>query len=282
MTNHKIINRILIVMLLIFVFLFTVLITIVALEYSIGTKESNKIIAKSAAVDIISDYSSASSLTSLTDTNYIKQTNTPAYFPFKLNGQKYDIKLLIKNTLTYTPKNKAQSDDSDAIKSQTDNFIKNHGFGLTTNNYAKNTNIANYSTYENGQILCALIIRTEPLLRSFSCIDKSEIAKQYKFTNQLFDIYKKANTLPSDISSVDYIKAEKDKVAYAIVNFRSDNKTYMFLYGFAEKNWEYIGDLLNNDAKYLIVKNTITPDMKEKISDAKYNNFLAERFLTKK
>ena len=259
--------------------LIVIILVIAVVGIIIASKNATKIITNGtkeySTSDIIKDYSA--SITNLASNNYNQQINTPTTIKYKSINQRYEINILSNESLLFSKIDKSNINDLSTITEQTEKYMIEKGFEKSKE-ITIDTEYLKYSTFENNTIVCQLASSEVAFSRSFSCTNKSDIEKEYTNVNKLLDIYKQTNQL-NDFNQVSITEARKDNCSYSVISLKSGDKHLMLLFGLSYDNWEYIGDLINNNPKYTIGKYTISPEMKVLINNPKYNGFLASSFL---
>jgi hypothetical protein len=140
------------------------------------------------------------------------------------------------------------------------------------------------SVYANDKIVCQLTdsqpIASAPAnalrYHTIACVNVSDIKQEYLQIEKLLTIYRKTNKLIA-FSSASRITATNGSIAYSIINLAATNYTYpRLLFAAVNDSWSYIGDLSAGDLKYSTGEYIITPEIKTKISDPKYQGFITK------
>lgn len=244
------------------------------------------------AKDILAAYIKPNSIAGLSSTLYSQQANTTAGIEYKSNDKKYSIHANTQLSMQFFAKNKSQKDDSATVQSQSIAFMEKQGLTKTTTPSTDDKTL-HYTTFINKEAICQSIDFTPPTTTNtdktidarqyhqISCMDKKVIDDEYASIEKLLTIYKKSQNLPEFTRAVRTVNSDKN-VSYSLVNLTNNSTHNILLFASVNNNWEFLGDLAVGDAQYSTGKYIITPEVKSKISDPKYNGIMDKQFLPNK
>ena len=280
-TKPKIIKRIALVVLAVIVVALIAVGTVLILK-NINPKTTNNINLTSAA-NIVSDYIKPDAITSLSSDKYQQQTNDSSIIGYKSSNQTYSVNIATKDSVLFYTNQKSESDDTKDIQNQTIAFMEQKGLNKIESLTAADKS-AQYTTFADSSTVCQLIDYIPPTdsgmlpYHQISCADNNLIDQEYLDIEKLLSIYRESQTLSAFTQANKYTES-KDGISYSVIFLTKQNSESQLLFAAVDNNWAYIGDLMAGDPKYSNAKYIITPEIQDKISDPKYNNFLIDKLL---
>lgn len=280
-TKHEIIKRIALIVLAVIVVALIAVGTVLILK-NINQKTTDNISLESAT-NIVSDYIKPDAIASLSSDKYQQQTNNSYIIGYKSSNQTYSINITTKDSVLFYANQKPESDSTKDIQDQTIAFMAQKKLNKIESPTTADKNVQ-YTTFVGLLTVCQLIDYLPPTesgmlpYHQISCADNSLIEQEYLDIEKLLSIYRESQTLPVFTQANKYTES-KDEVSYSIIFLTKQSSESQLLFAAVDNNWTYIGDLMAGDPKYSNAKYIITPEIKDKISDPKYNNFLIDKLL---
>jgi hypothetical protein len=253
------------------------LLTVLGLVVATSKTKKNNTTSLNAS-QVISAYSQPEAIASLTSKTYEQQNIGSGTLTYKLSPHTYSVNQETSNFVNFYATNTSVKDDTKTVTTQTDTFMKNHG--LTKDDFTPKSSDSTYSTYSNGVAICQLENSVKPSnpvdyvqQHTLACADKTTLETEYSKTDKLLKLYTTTEKLPQFNQSIRYQKDDSNK-SYAILNLISESKKYSLLFASVDNDWEYVGDLINSTPDRKSGNYTISQAMYEKISAAKYGDFI--------
>ena len=274
---HPIIKKISVGIMLVIMVILVVMITIIMLDkINNKTSTNNETISVSS---IISSYKKDGVIKALSSNSYSQRMSSDT-IQYKLTNKEYAINIKSKEAVLFSAINKTKADDTKTLQKQVSDFMKQKGLTEVTVSTLKTATGLDYKTFANDRIICQLKDvyppKTSNIAQSHSlaCTEKTLAEQEYTAIEKLLSIYKN-NQQISAFSSVSRSGNLKDDVSYSILTLNTaDNKSSKLLFAAVNNNWEYLGDLAVGDKQYSNGRYIITPEIRNKISDTKYGDFI--------
>lgn len=229
-------------------------------------------------------------LEELTKNNAIALFTTEAYtlsnpqgslVQAKPEGKDYAISIQSKHDARYAATEKASKDTGEAVE-QIKKFASDQGLRLV-DSIQQNDTSNQYLSFKNSATFCELHINkpasdseltNRTATYNFVCADAKVFNDQYELASKLLGIYNNSNMRPSQ---VDILSESQDDIGYHLLYAKQDDKPYLLLFGRVGSTIEYIANLAEGDTQYNNGKYNITPEVRAKISDPKYNGYLLKQ-----
>lgn len=199
----------------------------------------------------------------------------------KPEGKAYAMSIQTKHDARYTATEKASKDTSEAVE-QIKKFASDQGLQLV-DSLQQNDDTNQYLSFKNSAAFCELHINkpaSDPELANqtatynFACADAKELNDQYGLATKLLGVYNNSGMRPSQ---VDITSESQDDIGYHLLYAKQGDKPHLLLFGKVGEAIEYIADLAEGDSQYNNGKYNITPEVRAKISDPKYNGYLLKQ-----
>ncbi len=281
----KILKRLLVFVLIVSVISATAFLTIIALRGNTKIKTDNTSDKTEPAETTISALLKTDNLNSLSPKVYLQQPSLNSTINYKLGSKAYAISVDTNQSLIYFSKSKSGPNDITIVQGQIDAFMKTRG--ISKSGYQPNSsNEIKYILYETVKSVCQLSSsQPEPnstaiKFHEISCINKTDIEKEYLAIENLLTVYKDTQKLGKFNQATRFTESE-GSVSYSTVSLTTADKLMTLLFAKLDNKWSYLGDLSAGDKKYDNGKFIITTDIKEKIDDPKYKGFLIKKILGK-
>lgn len=212
----------------------------------------------------------------LVKSGYNRQINLNATINYTMDDYNFELAFDSNNSILLSvDKN---PNDNQAIKNKIVGFMEDNGLSLADYRILKPNKDLEYLTYVNGDTVCQFSNTkngSDVKLAYYEvvCLDKKVMQDKYAQVNKLLAIYKKSG-YEADFSQVAIRTGSGQDQAYAIVDLNSDKKGQKLLFVATKNSWDYLGDLLSGGKQYSNGKYSITPELKKKIEDPKYEALL--------
>lgn len=233
-----------------------------------------------SATEVVKNFNSSNDITSLSATQYQKQINNSSSVSYGLSGKSYSVTVQAKASTLFVAVSKTQPNDDSAVQAQVATFMNKYGL-VSANSPANPINELSYTTYAGDNAICQLQDNNPPtssgMLRShtLSCVDKNSIKDEYTSIEKLLAVHNKSHGAITFTKALRITKSDKN-VTYSTLYLSGDKtQSSLLLLAAVNGNWEYLGDLATGDAKYSTGMYIITPELKTKIDDPKYNSVIA-------
>lgn len=216
--------------------------------------------------------------------SYQEQSNqTGAQIIYTSEGRKYAISVSSKHTALFYAKATGQTNDQSLIQEQSTAFITSKGYEKTANTGQATSENPAYLTFKSAIGVCQLVSAQPTNLPNShayylaTCADSTAINQEYSTTEMLLTLYKNANEAPR-FTMASRINQTEDNKQLSVVSLSGEGKPLSLLFAAIDNNWEYIGDLSDTSSGESSGKYTISAEMRGKINDARYGDFL-RRFI---
>lgn len=233
------------------------------------------------ANEVVALYSVPGVIKGLSDSLYDQQlndANSTVPVVYKLDSHSYVANTQTSNNVLFYSKTSSPQNDTEAIQNQTTVFMHDKGYEKVSNPVTIDSKSVTRVTYADAQSVCQLTSSAavtsvnSPASHQLACTDKTVIDEEYVAIEKLLDLY--AGKKPSFTEAYRQTEREDNK-AFTILRLSADQKTSKLLFAAVDDKWAYLGNLSGTDgvpnAKYVI-----SPEIKAKISDAKYGSFLTK------
>jgi len=266
--NNKI-QKIATIAMLTIVFMASILGTVIFLKHILSPNLSqDQFINK-----LLSNYQKSIAEPSLAKASH--QEKAQIQIRYKLADQTYELNTTSNQSLIFTTKN--QRFNQTTLDKKTTNYLRQNNLTVSKTKLTS-SNFFNYQTFEDNSIICQSQMNKSETYYAVACVKKDKIKKESTTIKKLLAIYNQKDQL-TDVTQITFDQQTKDDVAYAITSFEVSNKRYSLLFGFAGNNWEYLGDLMENNPKYAKDKKSFPANLVAKINQTKYKGFIAEKIL---
>lgn len=204
---------------------------------------------------------------------YSRQSRVAATVNYKLVGYQYEVGLSTDNSVTMSLRDADKRGDDAAIRMQVANFMDRLGLKASDYSVYGSAKDLKYRTYVGKEVVCqSLTNQDQASFYQLACVDRRGISEKYAEIAKYLAIYDKK----IDFDQALIQSGSKDNLAYAIVSLNSDKQHNKLLFAAVSGKWAYLGDLLAGGKQYSNGKFSITPDLQNRISDAKYDGYLNE------
>jgi hypothetical protein len=251
--------------------------TVFILKSIIPNKNNSKAISAS---EVISSLNGSTDISSLSSKLYQKQINNSSSINFELTGKSYSVSVQTKLSTLFFAVSKSQQNDNSLVQTQMTTLMNKYKLEKSSSP-DNSTNDLAYTTFVSDKAVCQLEDTNPPansgMLRShkLSCADKTDIDSEYTAIEKLLAIHDKSQTAIKFTKALRITKTDKN-VSYSTIYLSSDTSQSILLFAAVNDNWEYLGDLSAGDIKYSTGLYIITPEIKAKISDPKYNGLIVQ------
>lgn len=217
------------------------------------------------------------------ETGYDQQAErAEARVIYKAEGRKYTVSTPTKHSILFFAKSTSQPNDMSSIQEQATAFIAAKGYEKTENTGTAKAENPAYITYKSPIGACQLTSSQPATLpgalayHSLACADSTAITQEYSTTEMLLTLYRNTHPAPS-FSESSRLGANEDNKMLSIVSLSGDGARASLLFAAIDGNWEYIGDLGSTSEADSNGKYTVSAEMRSKINDTRYGNFLKSR-----
>ncbi len=231
--------------------------------------------------DIASSYSKTGTINGLSSDTYRQYISAKLLIIYKNDEHSYSVYVPADDNVTSIQIKESQPTDKKSIQEQTTAFMSQKGLKLDKTNTVDKYNVS-YVTYINEKITCQLtsyepdVAHKSPRTHQLACVEISKINSEYSSTDKLLNIYKLSSKIPTFTASSRLTKTEGDK-SYAILSLRSSGVGYRLLFAAVNNNWDYICNLSSSNNNISpSSKYNLTTEIKAKINDPKYGDFLSK------
>lgn len=232
------------------------------------------------ANETVALYGVPGAITGLSENLYDQQVHDGSRAPviYKLSDHDYAVSTLTERNVLFYAKNQSAQNDVQAIQDQTNIFMQSKGYKRVANISEDSTESPKYATYASNTATCQLIssgITAEegvPVSHQLACVENEAIKAEYAQMEKLLHLYA-GSELPDFTLATRSIVAEGNK-AFTILKLKSKTKAPTLLFAAIKDEWSYIADLNSGPSAESNGKYIITPEIKTKIDDPKYNGFL--------
>lgn len=201
---------------------------------------------------------------------------------YRAEGRKYTLSTPTKHSVLFFAKSTDQPNDTSSIQDQTTAFITTKGYERTENTGSTKSENPAYITYKSAIGTCQLTssqpatIPGSLAFHALACADSTTIAQEYSTTEMLLTLYRNTHPTPS-FSESSRTSANEDNKMLSIISLSGDGARASLLFAAIDGNWEYIGDLGSTSEADSNGKYTVSAEMRSKINDARYGDFLKSR-----
>lgn len=276
-SNHKTYRKFFIIVISILLLALFSIATVFILKSVVTNDNNSKAISAS---EVIKNINASGDIASLSSKLYQKQINNSSSVNFELNGKSYSVSVQTKMSTLFFAVSKSQSNDDSLVQTQITTFMNKYGLGKASSP-DNSTNELAYTTFAGYKAVCQLEDANPPansgMLRShkISCADKTDIDNEYTAIEKLLAIHDKSQAAIKFTKALRIAKTDKN-VSYSTIYLSNDKAQSILLFAAVNDSWEYLGDLLAGDTKYSTGMYIITPEIKVKISDPKYNGLIVQ------
>ena len=197
---------------------------------------------------------------------------------YKDGSHPYGVSVSTDFTQLYEPITPSTSDDTTAVNADVERLLAQYDMTAVDSPIPPSKSIS-YKSFANTTIICQIRTTTPaaesglPRLHQLSCVDKTDISDRYARIEALLSVYAtSAGTLKPEL--VSYTEESENDVSYTLLAITTDTSTKNLLFAKVGKTTEFLADLAEGDQSFNNGKYNITPEVKRKISDPKYNGFL--------
>jgi hypothetical protein len=261
-------------------------ITVVVLKNIIPKKEAATSSAVINADEVVALYSVPGAVKGLAADLYDQQLDDGMSVPlrYKLTNRNYIVSTpTTENVLFYSKSTEVQK-DTKAIQDQTTVFMHDKGYEKVATPATARDEVITRVTYASERAVCQLTSSAEqtpegsPASHQLACAQNAVIDAEYAEVDKLLELYAKNKATPTFTEAVRFSTSEDNK-AYAMVSLVTTQKrSPNLLFAAVNDDWAYVGDLNGaegeDNSKYVI-----SADVKAKISDPKYGEFLTRNLL---
>lgn len=233
-----------------------------------------------ASSSIISAYIQPDTISGLSSNLYRQQSNVAATIQYQLGSKGYGTSIETKDSFIFYALDKTQKNDTATIQTQTLAFMKQRNLAKTSSSSTAGDTMMT-TTYSNGDNVCQLVDFSPSTIsgispyHEISCADNKAVLNEYTAIENLLNIYKKSQKITDLTKAIRFTATDKN-VSYSIIYLTTRTSQSSLLFAAVNNNWEYIGDLTAGDIKYASGKYIITPEIKTKINNSKYNGFITK------
>jgi len=255
--------------------------TVFLLKNIVPKKEAASTIMDITADEVVGMYRVPGVISGLSDSLYDQQLDDDTSVPvaYKLASHAYSVSTQTSSNVLFYSKTPSPQDDTKAIQDQTAVFMRSKGYEKADSLVTSDASKPARARYVSKSAVCELTSsgtatpKGSPASHQLACVENSAIDDEYKAVEKLLDLYV-TDKKPTFTEAVRSFVSEGNK-AYAILRLTTEQKPPALLFASLNDEWAYLGNLSGGDgagnAKYVI-----TPEIKAKISDSKYGNFLTK------
>jgi hypothetical protein len=276
-SNHKTYRKFFIIVISILLLALFSIATVFILKSVVTNDNNSKAISAS---EVIKNINASGDIASLSSKLYQKQINNSSSVNYELNNKSYSVSIQTKMSTLFFAVSKSQSNDDPLVQTQITTFMNKYGLGKASSP-DNSTNELAYTTFAGYKAVCQLEDANPPansgMLRShkISCADKTDIDNEYTAIEKLLAIHDKSQAAIKFTKALRIAKTDKN-VSYSTIYLSNDKAQSTLLFATVNDSWEYLGDLSAGDTKYSTGMYIITPEIKAKISDPKYNGLIVQ------
>lgn len=234
------------------------------------------------ANETVAMYSVPGAIVGLSENLYDQQVYDGSSVPviYKSPDRSYAVSTLTPRNVLFYGKNQAAQNDTRAIQDQTTTFMKTKSYKKVANSTDNGSSNPEYATYVSEGAVCQLISSgtaspedvSVPVSHQLACAEKNAINEEYAKTETLLNLYTGSKQLPSFNLVTRTLVSEGDK-AFAILKLKNKAKSPTLLFASVQDKWSFVADLNGTEGESN-GKYVITPEIKTKLNDPKYNGFL--------
>lgn len=255
--------------------------TVISLKSIVGkTATGSQTATVMTPTDLMAAYIAPNTINSLSSKLYRSQPISAATIQYHSSSKTYSVGVSTTHSSLFSAINQDQPDDSALVQNQTIAFMTKEGF-TKTNDAPAAANGLVYTNFANSKTVCQLTdsspAANSGLLRyhQMSCVDKTVIDSEYTAIESLLAIYNQSHTI-SKIAQVNREVGTDKNVSYATLAISTDSAHLLLLFGAVDNSWSYLGNLTVDNAQASSSRYNITPEVRAKINDPKYNGFIAK------
>lgn len=197
---------------------------------------------------------------------------------YKDSSHPYSISVSTDFTQLYESTAPSSSDDSAAVNADIERRLAEYDMAAVDSPKPLSKSIS-YKSFANATSICQIRTTTPaaesglPRLHQLSCVDKTDISDRYARIEALLSVYT-SSTGALKPELVTYTEESENSVSYTLLAVTTDTSAKNLLFAKVGKTTEFLADLSEGDQSFNNGKYNITPEVKRKISDPKYNGFL--------
>jgi hypothetical protein len=253
--------------------------TALILKSIIPKREASSTSMTVTANETIAFYSVPGAITGLSENLYEQQVYDGSQVPviYKLPDHEYAVSTMTQRSVLFYGKNSSAQNDVQAIQDQTNVFMQSKGYKRVANISDDSATTPKYATYASETATCQLIssgITADegvPVSHQLACAENDAIKTEYAQVDKYIHLYT-GKQLPSFTLATRTMVTEGNK-SFAILKLKNKTKSPTLLFASVKDEWAYVADL-NGSGGESNGKYVITPEIKNKLDDPKYNGFL--------
>lgn len=228
--------------------------------------------------EVIEAVKNPETIKDLSDKYLLQNSDTTTHVVYRGGNRNYTVSTPTKLQAMYSAKNGKDAGDLQKIQDQITTFMQSKGYDKINNTGTATSENPSYLTYASTGAVCQLTTSKPaegaPTLLPYvavACVEKGTVDQEYTAIDTLLTIYKQTQALPDFSEIIRTTKTDADK-SMAILSLSGGQDTPSLLFAAIDDNWTYIGNLNGSGATN--GKYTITPEMRTRINDPKYGDFL--------
>lgn len=249
-------------------------------------KKESASLAVINAEEVVAMYRVPGAISGLSESLYDQQLDDGMNVPvvYKSADHEYMISTQTPSSVLFYSKTPSSQDDVKSIQDQTAVFMRSKGYEPVKSSVVSGDDSPERAQYASKSAICQLTSSGKttpegvPASHQFACVENAAIDAEYAAIETLLGLYSGAKKdKPSFTAATRSFANEGDK-AYAILQLTTKQNSPSLLFASVDDQWSYLGNL-SDPASESNGKYVITPEIKAKISDSKYGNFLTRNLL---
>ena len=197
---------------------------------------------------------------------------------YKSNDRAYAVSVSAKDSVLFVAKTPGPYSDAHQTEEEIASFMNEKGYEKTENTQLNTAGMPTHLTFTSQLDVCQVTsLQPTQDQQTFAfyevgCVKKSAFSEEYSTIEMLLALYKETNQLPS-FNDVSRSNNTEDNKSLSVVNLRGDATRKLLLFAAIDNRWEFIGDL-NSAGASSNGKYAISPEVQNKINDARFGDFL--------